>query len=883
MNVSDTTRGSRRTFWLAVALSAVLVAMMVVLRLTVYPGDMVPLGYALPLLLALWHRDARILWGMALSFVALVLIKMIWVLPENRLSQGTHLMFASMQMANIMVPAVALHLLLIADRRLRASLCNLEQVNRELGATNEELAAREEEISQQNEELQSQSVELEQQMEESMTQAEELQTLNAQLSERERTLSDMLHPYVTGGTEAEVLAHVGAKITRMLGDRAVGATLCEPCGDVMHVRPLFGIADPPRDVPRAETLAELVILRNRAAMLGDITLRSDLSFPSLRAGPARSVIAAPLRTPDGGALEVYASVAEAWSDEDIRLVQWLGIQCGRLWTNMRLRHEIERERALLSTITDHASAALIMTDPDGVCTYINPAAERLMCRTFSEARGRRLHEMLSANAGGGERDEQEDRALHDRHGTHDECFVQPDGTAIPVRCSVIPVLDERGVHCVIIEVQDMRQAHAHENERERLLDRERAAREEAEQACRARDEFVATLSHELRTPLNAVLGWATLLRQSADDPEEVRNGIGVIERNARHQAQLISDLLDVSRIASGKLDLNMHPSDPVQIVDAAIDSTFPAVRAKGVHLVREFDAADAAIWADPDRMQQVVWNLLTNAVKFTPRDGTIRVALSRRDDRLVIEVSDTGQGIKPELLPHMFDRYRQADGSPTRRQGGLGIGLAIVKHLVELHGGTVQLKSPGPGRGTTCTVELPVHDPASTAHATAPAIASTALPTDLPDLDGLAVLVVDDEDDARTLVGRFLRDRGATVWTAGSAEEAFGTLCDERIDMLISDIGMPGADGYSLMRRVRAECPDHVRHLPAIALTAFARSADRTQSLLAGFHAHVSKPVEPMELLATVASLRSSLLRARGEDDPCDAASDTAEETPAAE
>lgn len=870
---------NRHVFWWAVALSLLLFAAMVFVRVTLYPGELVPLSYALPLLLALWYRDVRVLWGMAAAFTVLVGIKMIWVLPYERLTPGTRVLFAAMQAANILVPAVVLHMLLVYGERLRASMRELERTNRELNATNEELAAREEEINQQNEELQSQAMELEQQMEESTTQAEELQSLNAQLSERERTLSDMLQPYVTGGTEAEVLAHMGAKITRMLGERAAGATLCEPTGDLMHVRPLFGVADPERDVPRRQTLAELVMLRNRAATLADVALRSDLEFPALQGRPARSVIAAPLRTPDGGALEVYASSPDAWSEEDIRLVQWLGIQCGRLWTNMRLRHEIEHERTLLSTVTDHASAALIMTDPDGVCTYINPAAERLMCLTFSEARGRPLHEMLSSEKDG----DGDGRSLHDRHGTRNECFVQPDGTAVPVRCTVIPVLDEDGVRCVVIELQDMRATLAHEAERERLLGRERAAREEAERACHARDEFVATLSHELRTPLNAVLGWATLLRQSADDPEEVRNGIGVIERNARHQAQLISDLLDVSRIASGKLDLTMRAADPVQIVDAAIDATFPAVRAKGVHLVREFDASDAMVWGDGDRIQQVVWNLLTNAVKFTPSGGTVRVALSSRGDRVVIEVSDTGQGIEPDLLPHMFDRYRQADGSPTRRQGGLGIGLAIVKHLVELHGGTVRLKSPGPGRGTTCTVELPLYDPASGAHAAPAAIASTALPADLPDLASLTVLVVDDEEDARTLVGRFLRDRGATVWSAGSADEAFRMLCDERIDMLVSDIGMPGADGYSLMRRVRAECPDHVRHVPAIALTAFARSADRTQSLLAGFHAHVSKPVEPMELLATVASLRSSLLRARGEDAPCDAEPDTAQETPAAE
>lgn len=856
-----------RLFRLAVTLSVLSVAFMAVLRLVIYPDELVPLSYTIPLLLALWHRDARLLWVMTAAFVALAVYKMLLVMPDQNLPAGTRVLFAFMRVTNIIVLAAVLHAVVVLGERLRVSMNNLERVNNELEATNEELAAREEEINQQNEELQSQAIELEQQVEESGAQSEELQALNAHLSERERTLSDMLQPYVSGGTEEEVLAHIGAKITRLLGGRAAGATMCEPRGDLMIVRPLFGVEGSPSEVPRRQTLSELVMMRNRAAMLGDVSLRSDLEFPTLRGEPAGSVIAAPTRAPDGGALEVYAATPDAWSEDDIRLVQWISVQCGRLWTNVRLRNEIERDRALLNTLTDHASAALFMTDPQGICTYMNPAAERLACRPFSEAAGQPLDDLLSCTAAEGHA-ERGQEPLHTRHGTREDKMVQPDGTAVPVVCTVMPVMGESGVRCVVIEMQDMSEMRAHQDERERLLNGERAAREEAERACRARDEFVATLSHELRTPLNAVLGWATLLRQSADDPEEVRNGIGVIERNARHQAQLISDLLDVSSIASGKLALDMQAAEPTQIVNAAIDSTFPAVRAKGVRLVRDFNAGDVKVWADPDRMQQVVWNLLTNAVKFTPRDGTVRVGLSRRNDRLVIEVADTGQGIEPDLLPHMFDRYRQADGSPTRRQGGLGIGLAIVKHLVELHGGRVRLNSPGLGRGTTCTVEVPIHDPSNHEQGRRTAISATPLAADLPDLGGLVVLVVDDEEDARDLVGRFLQDRRASVRTAASAEEAFRLLCDERIDMLISDIGMPGADGYSLMRRVRAECPEHVRHLPAIALTAFARSADRTQSLLAGFQAHVSKPVEPIELMATIASLRASLLRNRADPPP---------------
>ncbi len=850
-------------FWPGVALTVLAIGVMFYLRMIVFPDRFVPLTDSLPLLLAFWHRSKRLLWLMVASFTAMLLFKLFWVMPQ-RVPDGIQRVFGFMQLLNILVPALVIHAVLELGARLTASVVQLERVNAELEATNEELAAREEEINQQNEELQSQTVELEQQVEELGTQSEELQVLNEQLAERERTLSDLLQPYVVGGgAEDEVLAHLGEKVVRLLGERAVGATLSEPDGHVMGVSSVFGVAEDYREVPRERTLAELVVARDRAALLDDVSLRSDLEFPGLASGrPVRSVIAAPLRTPDGGALEIYADSAEAWGEEDLRMAQWLAIQCGRLWNNARLRDDLERQRILLRTITDHAEAALLMCDAAGRCTYMNPAAERIAGLGAGQAVGRRLHDVLH----GPHADHAAaDCPLHAGPSTHPDVFVQPDATRVPVLCTVAPVHRDGKVTSIVVEARDMREARAHEVEREQLLARERAAREEAERAVRARDEFVATLSHELRTPLNAVLGWAMLLRQDLSDPEEIRNGVEVIERNARHQAQLISDLLDMSGIIAGKIALHLQPVDAAEVVRRAIETTRPMMQEKGVRVECDFDPAAARVLADPERLQQVVWNLLTNSVKFTPEGGLIRAALHNDANSVVIEIADTGQGIEPELLPHMFDRYRQVDGSSTRRHGGLGIGLAIVKHLVELHHGEVRLTSPGPGKGATCVVRLPAHA-AVPALAREPGKPAPALQTHRPRLDGLAVLIVDDEEDARSLIARILRDTGAEPITASSAEEAFQHLCDARVDVLVSDIGMPGADGYSLMRRVRAECPEHVRDLPAIALTAFARSSDRTQALNAGFHAHVSKPVEPDELLATIASLRNTVLRYRRSD-----------------
>ncbi|MBN9681042.1 MULTISPECIES: hybrid sensor histidine kinase/response regulator [unclassified Corallococcus] len=406
----------------------------------------------------------------------------------------------------------------------------------------------------------------------------------------------------------------------------------------------------------------------------------------------------------------------------------------------------------------------------------------------------------------------------------------------------------------VIDISDRKQA---EVEREALLARESAARREAEEANQLKDEFLATISHELRTPLTAILGWVQLLRTGNLPPPRQERALETIERNARAQGQLIEDLLDVSRIVSGKLKLDVEPVDLSAAVQQALESVRPAADARHIDVRATVDTS-SSVMGDPHRLQQVVWNLLSNAVKFTPKGGHVRLVVCRRDSIVELTVEDTGQGISEAFLPHVFERFRQADGGTTRKTGGLGLGLAIVRHIVEMHGGTVTAASDGEGRGSTFTVRLPLsvtqrRDPAMPPSPRPPA--AERIPSPPPELRGVCVLVVDDEEDARELLRTLLEDSGAHVVTAGSAMEGLQVLQAEHPDVLVSDIGMPGIDGYGFIERVRALSAAKGGHTPAVAITAYARSEDRTRVLRAGFQSHVPKPVEPGELLAVIASL----------------------------
>ena len=402
-----------------------------------------------------------------------------------------------------------------------------------------------------------------------------------------------------------------------------------------------------------------------------------------------------------------------------------------------------------------------------------------------------------------------------------------------------------------------------EQEREDLLRRERLARAEAERASRMKDEFLSTLSHELRTPLHAILGWSQVLARQGNT--DIGKGLEVIQRNARAQTQIIDDLLDMSRIVSGKVRLDVQRVDIAAVARLAVDTVRPAADAKGVKLQAVLDPLAGPVNGDPSRLQQILWNLLSNAVKFTPRGGRVQMLLERVNSHLELSVIDSGQGITPDFLPHVFDRFSQADASNTRQHAGLGLGLAIVKQLVELHGGSVRAKSAGAGQGATFSIELPLSSVSGEAddaldrrHPSRPEVADRDVPDQasrFADFSGLKILVVDDEADARSLMRRLFEDCRATVVEASSAAEALSLLRSARPDVLVSDIGMPGESGYMLIRRIRALSAEAGGATPAVALTAYARTEDRTQAILAGFQHHVAKPVEPAELIAMVASL----------------------------
>jgi PAS domain S-box-containing protein len=395
-------------------------------------------------------------------------------------------------------------------------------------------------------------------------------------------------------------------------------------------------------------------------------------------------------------------------------------------------------------------------------------------------------------------------------------------------------------------------------EREQLLQSERYARSEAERLSHMKDEFLATLSHELRTPLNAIQGWATLLRQREVSPEDRTRGLEAIERNVRAQAQIVSDLLDMSRIISGKIHLEVQPISLHEVINNAIESVRASADAKKIRIRTLLDSSVGFVRGDPNRLQQILWNLLSNALKFTPAGGRVQVILERVNSHVELVVEDSGVGIAAEFLPFVFERFRQADGAMTRRHGGLGIGLSIVKTLVELHGGSVRVKSAGENQGASFAIALPV------SHVTEeeversqrlPVLADPLEAIELPRLDRTTMLIVDDEPDGRQLMVRILEGRGARVTAVAGGAEALELLKQHRFDILVSDIGMPDLDGYELMRRVRLLDSSRPGPIPAIAVTAYARAEDRQRSLLAGYQMHLAKPIEARELVAGIASL----------------------------
>jgi PAS domain S-box-containing protein len=562
-------------------------------------------------------------------------------------------------------------------------------------------------------------------------------------------------------------------------------------------------------------------------------------------------------------------------DRSSKVLTVEGAGAGRVWSfrDVTERHKFEITANRLAALVASSDDAIIGKDLNLIVTSWNFGAERIFGYTAEEMIGTSIMRLIPPD-----RLEEETEILSRiRRGQRSDHFetvrLAKDGRRLNLSMTISPIMDASGhvigASKVARDISErkkaeealkkaMEEAEAANRTRLQLLDSEREARSQAERASRTKDEFLATLSHELRTPLNAVLGWANILRHGNLQGEELKQGLDIIERNARVQAQFIEDLLDMSRIISGKVRLDMQWIELSAVLNESIETLRSTAQAKGVHLHVWLDPFARPIYGDSNRLQQVFWNLLNNAIKFTPKDGKVEVSLKHAGTEVQVSVIDTGEGISPEFLPHIFDRFQQGDASTTRRHGGLGLGLAIVRQLVELHGGNVRVHSDGLGKGATFSVRLPLtavyseteregHSPEVTLRESPP----------MPEvsLADLQVLVVDDEIDARDLVKKLLEMAGAKVSTAGSAAEAMEHLLAGKPDVLVCDIGMQEEDGYSLIRRLRAIEKKEESIVPAIALSAYARSEDRTIAIRSGFQIHLAKPVEPAELLAVISSL----------------------------
>jgi PAS domain S-box-containing protein len=522
----------------------------------------------------------------------------------------------------------------------------------------------------------------------------------------------------------------------------------------------------------------------------------------------------------------------------------------------RAQEALRRSEQELTDFFENAVVGLHWVGPDGRIMRANRAELQMLGYTSEEYIGRHISEFHADADAISDilRRLQAGEVLHEyetrlrckdgsiKHVLIDSSVKWEDGKFLHTRCFTRDITDRK----------------RNEEERERALESERRARLMAEEASRVKDEFLATISHELRTPLTAIIGWVRMLRDSDLDEETTAKALAAVDRNAKSQAQLIEDLLDVSRIVSGKMHLDVRPVELTTVINSAVEAVKPAAHGRNIRLQMVFDPDAGLVAGDYERLKQVVWNLLSNAVKFTPAGGRVEVRLERVDAHAELTVSDNGRGIERDFLPHVFDRFRQADSSITRTFGGMGLGLSIVKSIVELHGGTVRVASEGEGKGATFAVSLPLSVARHEAFDSEPNKQTQTPRPPLqcpPELDGLKILVVDDETSTCEMVGVAFEQCGSKVKTANSAASALALLCEWQPDVLVADISMPEMDGYELIRRVRALDENEGGAIPAVALTALARVEDRLKALSVGYQMHVAKPVELEELRSVVASL----------------------------
>ena len=683
-----------------------------------------------------------------------------------------------------------------------------------------------------------------------------LAALRDRLQEAEDTLEAIRHGQVDallveapGGPRVYTLEGADHRYRRLVETMNEGALLINAAGLVLYSNAAFAtLVAGTLDNIIGHSLLEFVDAHSQPAFKA--LLSSSLNKPAAEEITLRDAVGLPVAT--------FISMSpNEQSDPGISVI------VTNLTTQKRNEQIVASER-LASSILEQAAEAIVVCDQTGTVIRASRAARRIAAGPTL-----RQHVLLafplSADSDDGEHPAL--RALSGQLVASVEMSLNvPGREALHVLCTAAPLLSEREVLGCVMSMTDITSQKQAEAERAQLLAAERAARaaaerarHEAEVSNRSKDEFLATVSHELRTPLNSIVGWSRLLFNGSLPEERRQHAIEVIRRNADAQARLVEDLLDVSRIISGQLQLDVKTVPLSRVIATVIDSVRPALDAKELNIYAEIASDDVVVSGDETRIQQVVWNLVSNATKFTPAKGSIHIELSRSASGIQLVVKDDGEGIKPEFLPYVFDRFRQADAGIDRVRGGLGLGLAISRHLVELHGGTIAVHSEGLGSGSTFTVCLP-QTQRSAASATEPPRPARdpdtgATPDELQDLSQLHVLLVEDDDDSRDLFTAILTKCGARVTSTESGQQALKILETELPDVLVSDIGMPYMDGYSLMRNVRKLPTKTSSVMPALALTAYARTEDEQRALEAGFQMHLAKPVDPVALAAAVGKL----------------------------
>jgi two-component system CheB/CheR fusion protein len=709
----------------------------------------------------------------------------------------------------------------------------LQSIIEEQQATNQDLRAANEEILSSNEELQSTNEELETAKEEIQATNEELNTINEELQRRNSESTQ-----VTNDLQ-NLLSSISIPILMLGGD--------------LRIR---------RFTPLAERIFNL-IPSDVGRPLGDIN--HNLNIPDLE-----QQILEVIRTLNFKAQEVQDNEGH-WYDLRIRPYRTIDHKIDGAVVVLVDINELKRSARQITAARDYAEAivatvreSLVVLDTDLRVITANQFFYEKFQVTPEETEQQLIYDL-----GNGQWNIPQLRSLLESILPYQSSFQDLEvehnfehiGQKI-LRLNARKLTHIHDVAMILLVIEDITQQKQLEAERTQLLEQEQSAREAAERANRAKDEFLSILSHELRNPLNAMLGWTNLLRTRKLEKATVDQGLEAIERSTQAQAHLISDLLDISRISSGRLRMEAQTVELVPIIEAAIAVVRLAAEAKSIKIQTQLDTTPKAIVGDPIRLQQVVWNLLSNAIKFTPVRGKIKVTLTYTNVLAQIQVSDTGQGIPADFVPYIFERFRQADGSKTRSNQGLGLGLAIVRHLVELHGGVVEAKSPGVGKGATFTIHLPLQNipgKVSVVHSSKSLVSTrTELSTDnISSLEGVRVLVVDDEADIRTLFKLALEEYGVEVTTVASASAALSTLManPNSYDIILSDIGLPGEDGYALIRQIRALDPQLGGQIPAAALTAYAGDAESAEALAAGYQMHIAKPIDPPQLVALVASL----------------------------